>query len=120
MNNLCNTTLTPYAQKLRKEMTKEERKLWYLFLRTLPYVVKRQKVIGKYIVDFCIDSSKLIIELDGSGHYTESSEAKDKERDSYLRNLGYRILRFSNLDIQRRFQSVCTEIESRLVSQADE
>ena len=95
-------------------MTKEERKLWYLFLKTLPCMVKRQKVIGKYIVDFCIEKIKLIIELDGSGHYTELGELADRERDSFLQNAGYQIMRFSNLDIQSRFQAVCEEIEKRV------
>lgn len=116
MNYLHNKALTPYAKKLRREMTKEERKLWYLFLKTLPCTVKRQKVIGNYIVDFCIDQAKIIIELDGSGHFTESGETADKERDSFLQDNGYQIVRFSNLDIQRRFQSVCAEIEKRLAS----
>ena len=116
MNKLHNKNLTPNARKLRREMTKEERKLWFLFLKTFPCPVKRQKVIGRYIVDFCIDSVKLIIEIDGSGHYTELGELSDRERDSFLQGKGYRVIRFTNLDIQSRFQAVCAEIEKRAFS----
>ena len=66
MNGNKNTNLTPYAQKLRKNMTKEERHIWYDFLRQLPIVINRQKVIGKYIVDFYCASMKTVIEIDGS------------------------------------------------------
>ena len=66
MNGNKNTNLTPYAQKLRKNMTKEERHIWYDFLRQLPIVINRQKVIGKYIVDSYCVSMKTVIEIDGS------------------------------------------------------
>ena len=114
MNQLHNKTLTPYAKKLRREMTKEERKLWYVFLKQLPCTVKRQKVIGNYIVDFCIDKAKLIIELDGSQHYSEEGERCDEARDLYLYNLGYTVLRYTNLEIERNFNGVCADIEQRL------
>ena len=114
MNTLYNSRLTKISQKLRREMTKEERKLWYKFLKTLPLVVKRQKTIGRYIVDFCIDSAKIIIELYGSQHYTEEAETLDNDRDSYLKNLGYTVLRFTNLEVQQQFQAVCSEIEKKL------
>ena len=71
MNKTNNSKLTDNAQKLRKNMTKEERHLWYDFLKTLPVTVNRQKVIGNYIVDFYISSHKIIIEIDGSQHYEE-------------------------------------------------
>ena len=114
MNHLHNAHLTKNAQKLRREMTEEERKLWYTFLRGLPYTVKRQKVIGKYIVDFCIDTAKIIIELDGSQHYSEEGEQTDAVRDAFLIEKGYCILRFSNLEIQQQFSAVCAEIEKTL------
>lgn len=95
-------------------MTKEERKLWYTFLKKLQCVVKRQKVIGCYIVDFCIDSVKIVIEVDGSQHYLKKGEKADEIRDGYLREKGYRILRFSNLEINSSFSAVCDEIEKML------
>ena len=110
MNQTNNSKLTDNAKKLRRNMTKEERHIWYDFLRNLPVTVNRQKVIGKYIVDFYIASSKVVIELDGSQHYEEKGIKSDAQRDAYLNNMGIRILRYSNLDINQRFESVCQDI----------
>ena len=102
------------AQKLRSEQTEEERRLWYCFLRHLPVKISRQQAIGNYVVDFYCGSEKLVIELDGSQHYTEEGEVKDLERDSYLQSLGLTVVRYTNLQIQREFKSVCADIASRL------
>lgn len=102
--------LTERAQKLRKKLTKEERKLWYEYLRNLPIMVHRQKVIGPYIVDFYIASAKLVIELDGSQHYAPTGQAADQKRDAYLRSLGLLVLRYSNADVNRNFSGVCEDI----------
>lgn len=110
MNPTSNPTLTPCAQKLRRAMTKEERHLWYDFLKTLSVTISRQKVIGPYIVDFYCASAKLVIELDGSQHYEETGIASDQERDQYLSGLGLRVLRYSNADIHQRFSGVCEDI----------
>ncbi len=110
MNRTNNPILTPYAKKLRREMTKEERHLWYDFLKALPLTVNRQKVIGPYVVDFYCAGAKLVIELDGSQHCEGAGPAKDRERDRYLADLGLRVLRYSNLDINRRFEAVCEDI----------
>ena len=91
-------------------MTKEERHLWYDFLKNLPITVNRQKVIGNYIVDFYIASSKIAIELDGSQHYEDSGIKNDAKRDAFLYDLGIKVLRYSNLDINQRFESVCDDI----------
>ena len=69
MQKKHNEQLTPFAKQLRRDMTKEERRLWYDFLRTYPAHVYRQRVIGHYIVDFYCAEAKLVIELDGSQHY---------------------------------------------------
>ena len=110
MNNTANPPLKPYAQKLRRDMTKEERHLWYDYLKTLPVTVKRQIVIGPYIVDFYIASAKVVIELDGSQHYQEEGVATDKERDQFLCEQGIKVLRFSNYDVNQHFEGVCREI----------
>ena len=102
--------LSPKARNLRKEMTKEERRLWYDFLKGLPVNVHRQKVIGPYIVDFYIASTKTVIELDGSQHYEGSGPEKDAQRDAYLRDHGLQVLRYSNLDVIRHFDAVCQDI----------
>ena len=91
-------------------MTKEERHLWYDFLKPLPVMVHRQKVIGSYIVDFYIAEAKLVIELDGSQHYEEKGMYADKQRDTYLHSIGLTVLRYSNLDVNLKFQDVCQDI----------
>ena len=110
MNKTKNEKLTPNSQTLRKNMTKEERHLWYDFLKDLPVTINRQKVIGDYIVDFYCASAKLVIELDGSQHYEQSGKQQDKIRDEYLISLGIRVLRYSNLDVNRNFEGVCSDI----------
>ena len=110
MNKTNNSKLTSNAKSLRKNMTKEERHLWYDFLKTLPITVNRQKVIGNYIVDFYIASNKLVVELDGSQHYEDKGREKDAKRDTFLNDLGIKVLRYSNLDINQRFESVCQDI----------
>ena len=110
MNNIKNAKLTPFAQKLRKCMTPEEKMLWYDYLKHLPLTVKRQKVIGQYIVDFYIAAAGLVIELDGSQHYEKKGMLSDEERDRYLNKLGLKVLRYSNLDIKHHFDAVCRDI----------
>ena len=114
MNKTNNPKLKPFAQKLRREMTKEERHLWYDFLKGLPVTVNRQKVIGKYIADFYCASAKLIIELDGSQHYEEKGIKSDKIRDEYFKKLGLQVLRYSNEDVNHNFHGVCEDILRRL------
>ena len=110
MNSLYNGRLTSNAKNLRKTMTKEERHLWYDCLKQLPVTVRRQKVLGNYIVDFYIASSKIVIELDGSQHYEEEHRERDQQRDTYLQQMGCTVLRYSNADINQRFESVCEDI----------
>ena len=110
MNNWNNDRLTGNAKRLRKEMTKEERHLWYDFLKHLDVTVQRQKVMNRYIVDFYIAQSKLIIELDGSQHYMDKGIDADRIRDDYFRRNGYTVLRYTNLDIQTNFRGVCEDI----------
>ena len=98
MNPTSNPKLKPFAQKLRREMTKEE----------------RQKVIGPYIVDFYCASAKLVIELDGSQHFEEAGTAVDRARDEYLAGLGLHVVRYSNLDVNQNFSGVCEDILRRL------
>lgn len=110
MNKTNNPNLTKNAKILRKNMTKEERHLWYDFLKTLPITVNRQKVIGNYIVDFYIASSKLVIELDSSQHYEDKYKEADIIRDKYLNNLSITVLRYSNYDVNNNFEGVCRDI----------
>ena len=108
--------IVTFSQELRKNMTKEERHLWYDFLKSLPVTVHRQKVIGKYIADFYIASAKIVIELDGSQHYEEEAQKHDAERDEYFKQNKIRVLRYSNYEINTAFDSVCSDILCALVS----
>lgn len=114
MNRIYNKNLSANARALRKKMTKQENHLWYDFLKDLPIMVHRQKVIGQYIVDFYIAERKLVIELDGSQHYESAGKAADAERDAYFNALGLTVLRYSNADIDRRFTEVCADIWKRV------
>lgn len=106
--NHNNPKLRNHAQYLRKEMTKEERHLWYNCLKQMQETVKRQHVIGPYIVDFYCASAKLVIELDGSQHY--ENPKSDRIRDEYLSGLGLLVKRYSNADVNYRFSQVCEDI----------
>lgn len=105
-----NKRLVGNAQALRRNMTSEEKHLWYDFLKKLPITVHRQKNIGDYIVDFYIASSKLVIELDGHQHNLPENLEADKKRDNYLEKLGITVLRYKNTDINRSFEAVCRDI----------
>ncbi len=109
-----NKNLTTNAQSLRKNATKEERRLWYDYLKSCPKQFKRQTVIGNYIVDFYCEKAKLVIELDGSQHYEEDAQAYDAKRTGYLDSLGITVLRFTNLDILKNFVGVCTAIDKKV------
>ncbi len=92
-------------------MTSHERKLWYLFLRKYPVKIYKQRIIGRFIVDFYCASVRLIIELDESQHYETQGLTYDAERSQFLTALGLEVLRFSNRDIDRDFRGVCTQID---------
>ena len=108
--------LTGFSQKLRKNMTKEERHLWYDYLKRLPVTVNRQKVIGEYIVDSYVFEARIIIELDGSQHYSEAGEHHDRERDDYFRRIGVKVLRYTNRQIHKEFDNVCHDIGRQIES----
>ena len=105
-----NKKLTTYSQELRKNMTKEERHLWYDFLVHFPIVVKKQYVIDNYILDFFVPSKKIAIEIDGSQHYEPEARAADSLRDAELMQYGVKVLRYTNFDIQKRFEGVASNI----------
>ena len=105
-----NQLLKQRSRDLRKAMTKEERKLWYEFLREFPLQVHRQRVFEPYIVDFYISEKKLVIELDGTQHFLEEGQQYDRKRDEFLKSKGLTILRFSNRDVNQQFRNVCQAI----------
>ena len=107
-----NKELTPLAKQLRSEMTKEERHLWYDFLRTYPIRFSRQKVLGRYIVDFYSAKAKLVIELDGSQHYETDRVEKDAERTAFLNGYGLQVIRIPNHEVNENFGGVCAYIDA--------
>ena len=100
------------ARRLRSEMTPHERKLWYLFLRKYPVKIYKQRIIGRFIVDFYCASAKLVIELDGSQHYEDRNIKKDADRTAFLEGYGLRVIRIPNNDVGRNFCGVCEYIDA--------
>lgn len=104
--------LREFSQQLRKNMTPEEKHLWYDFLKTYPVQFRRQVPFGPYIVDFFCAKAKLVVELDGSQHYQAEGVERDHERTKFLENTyGLEVLHFSNLDVKQRFEGVCVRID---------
>ena len=101
----------PLAKTLRKNMTPQERKLWYEFLRDYPIRFQRQKAIGNYIVDFYCAKAGLVVELDGGGHYTVEQAEKDNLRTKDLEGMKLTVIRICNLDVDRNFSGVCEYID---------
>lgn len=95
-------------------MTKEEKHLWYDFLRDYPVRFRRQEIIGSFIADFYSDKAKLVLKLDGSQHYTEENLQDDAARTACSNSLGIEVIRFSNLDVRRNFEGVCTAIAQKV------
>ena len=111
MDKKYNSYLIANAKNLRKNMTKEERHLWYDFLRNHPLKFRRQAPVGRYILDFFCPEIKLAIELDGSQHYeTEENIEYDKQRTEYLNQFDIKIIRIQNTDVNKNFYSVCEYI----------
>lgn len=100
------------ARMLRKNMTRQERKLWYTFLNKYPVRFQRQKTVGNYIADFYCAKAKLIIELDGSGHYVPNQILTDRIRTEKLEQMNLTVVRICNLDIDQDFYNVCSYIDS--------
>ena len=107
-----NSKNTLNAKNLRKNMTKQERKLWYSFLREYPVKFYRQRPIGDFIVDFYCSKAKLAVELDGSQHFEDAEKAKDTERSEKILSFGVQVIRFANNEIDNNLDGVCTVIDN--------
>ncbi|WP_297968235.1 endonuclease domain-containing protein [uncultured Anaerovibrio sp.] len=114
MSLAYNKKLIPIAKSLRENMTKQERHLWYDFLRQYSVRFQRQKVIDDYIVDFYCHKARLVIELDGSQHFLEEGNIKDRIRTDKLEKYGLEVLRFANNDIHDNFSGVCMAIDEKV------
>ena len=117
MDRKYNKALVTPAKILRKNMTREERRLWYDFLRNHPVRFSRQKILGKYIADFYCAQAKLVIELDGSQHFDEDGLSYDAKRDAFLQGYDITVLRIPNNEVNHHFQGVCERID-QLVQQS--
>jgi very-short-patch-repair endonuclease len=108
--------LKTLSQHLRKNMTDAENMLWLKLrrkqLKGHPFY--RQKIIGKYIVDFYCPKTNLAIELDGGQHYSEMGQAKDRARGDFLREMGIKVLRFSDREVFENMDGVMQGIWSCL------
>ena len=111
MERKTNPELSWNAKQLRKNMTPEEKTLWYQYLRNYPVKFYRQRVVGHFIADFYCAKAKLIIELDGSQHYEEAGLRYDKMRTEFLEGLGLTVLRVPNNEIRRNLRGVCDYID---------
>ena len=111
MERKHNPRLTANARTLRKNMTKEERHLWYDFLKDHPVRFLRQKVIDSYIVDFYCHDARLILELDGSQHYEKDAAARDELRTKDLEKRDLMVVRLPNNAVMENFSGVCEYID---------
>ena len=114
MDRKHNPALTQRARELRKNMTREEKQLWYQFLRTHPLRFLRQKVIDNYIVDFYCHEARLVIELDGSQHYEKDGLLRDQIRTERMEQRGLTVLRIPNNAVWENFEGVCAYIDEAL------
>lgn len=111
MQRKHNKNLTENARYLRRNMTKEEKRLWYDFLKDYPIRFLRQKVIDTYIADFYCHKARLIIELDGSQHYEENVVIKDKIRTQRIEKRDLTVIRIPNIEVNKNFDGVCLYID---------
>ena len=109
-----NKKLVSNAKILRRNMTPEEKRLWYDFLKRIPFTVKRQHNIENYIVDFYISKKSIVIEIDGIQHTSPNHKRDDIERDFNLAKWGIKVLRYSNKDINTNFYAVVADIMKNL------
>ena len=108
------------ARRLRREMTPHERKLWFLFLRKYPVKIYKQRIIGKFIVDFYCAAAKLVIEVDGSQHYDPEKMESDRKRSEVFQKYGLEVIRFSNREVNQYFDSVCESIHRTVTKRMGE
>lgn len=106
-----NKDLIRVAKNLRSNMTKEEKHLWYDYLKNYKVRFSRQKILGKYVADFYCAKANLVIELDGSQHYQEKELDYDKARTEYLSKFNIKVVRIPNNEVNKNFDGVCSYID---------
>lgn len=113
-NHFYNKNLQPFANRLRKEMTKAEACLWKYVLRAgkmKGYGFRRQRPVLVYIADFMCKELMLIIEVDGSIHELEDVRKNDMQRQKALEEAGFTVLRFTNEEVLTNIQWVHSFLE---------
>lgn len=100
-----------FAKQLRKNATVEEKKLWYGFLSKYEIRFQRQKAIDNFIADFYCSKANIVIELDGSQHYTKEGKEKDEIRTEILGEYGITVIRKKNRQVRENFSNVCVYID---------
>lgn len=115
--------MSKLAKDLRNNATKQENHLWYDFLRNYSAKFRRQHPIkytgGKYIVDFYCHAAKLVIELDGSQHYTPQGIKNDEKRTHILEEKNLKVIRFKNSEIDNNFSDVCDKIHQIVINRLE-
>ena len=107
------------ARLLRRNMTKQEKHLWYDFLRRYKVKIYKQHVIDNFVADFYCHKARLVIELDGSQHYTKEGCAYDANRTAVPKKHGLTVLRFTNIDVNEHFESVCEMIDQTITKRIE-
>ena len=115
-----NNNLLEKARTLRKNMTPQEKHLWYDFLRYYPIKIYKQRIIGNYIADFYCNAARIVIEIDGAQHFTPEGKLHDETRTETLNRYGLEVLRFTNSDVDYRFDAVCGMIDKIIMQRIEE
>ena len=114
-----NHKLLDTAKLLRKNMTRQEKHLWYDFLRYYPVKIYKQRIIDNFIVDFYCAQEKIVIEIDGAHHFTPEDKNYDRVRTDALNRYELKVLRFSNHDVDTRFEAVCNIIDKEIMERSE-
>ncbi|MBQ8146887.1 MAG: DUF559 domain-containing protein [Clostridia bacterium] len=114
-----NNKLLNVARILRRNMTRQEKHLWYDFLRYYPVKIYKQRIIDNFIADFYCHNARLVIEIDGSQHYTMQGKIYDEARTEIFERYGLYVLRFYNKDIDNKFEGVCQMIDKTIKSRIE-
>ena len=109
-----NNNLLNIAKSLRRNMTRQEKHLWYDYLQHYPIKIYKQRIIDNFVVDFYCHKARLAIEIDGSEHYSIEGKTYDESRTGVIEKYGVIVLRFSNLDIDDKFEGVCYVIDKTI------
>ena len=113
-NHNYNKNLQPYANRLRKEMTKAEACLWKYVLRAgkmKGFQFRRQRPVLNYIADFMCKELMLVIEVDGISHHVEEVIKKDKIRQNTLETAGFTVIRFTDDEVLNNINTVYNYLE---------